>query len=147
MTNPDLPVEPPKSWPDLTRAVDDGQGVYSATMATLRDLEGAGRTGHQLLSAIEARLRELGLGHLPGELPKRQEERVIIYRRGTHFGEVVKAIEEGVGGSAGDALISIARKVNRVAEAGPVMPVAAVRGAFSDLERLLSGDGNEGVID
>lgn len=136
------------TWPDLTREIDEGQGVYPTTMATLRQLEGASRTGPKVMDVLAERLRDLGLGHLPAPLPTRADDRVVLYRRGTHFGEVLRAIDEGVGGSAGDALIEIARKVNRVGETGPTVPRRAIEGTlqnvFADLEKLLSNEDSGG---
>lgn len=142
--------DPITTWPDLTRAIDEGQGAWMTTMSTLRQLEGAFRTGPKVMDILAERLRDLGLGYLPTPLPTRADDRVFLFRRGTHFGEVIRAINEGVEGSAGDALLEIARKVNRVGEAGATVPRRAIEGTlqtvFSDLEKLLSNEdgGGEG---
>lgn len=80
------------TWAELLRSVEDGHGLKRVTMATLRDLEGAERVGKHVLTAIDTKLSQLGLGHLPDELPNRQEAPVMLYRVGTPAADAIRAI-------------------------------------------------------
>lgn len=80
------------TWAELLRSVEDGNGLKRVTMAMLRDLEGAERVGKHVLTAIDTKLSQLGLGHLPDELPNRQEANVMLYRVGTPAADAIRAI-------------------------------------------------------
>ena len=84
------------SWHDLVRAVEEHQGVALVPMETLRRLEGAQRLGVHVLKSISGRLATLGLGHMPNELPNRQDQEAILYRYGTPASDVIVAIREGL---------------------------------------------------
>lgn len=80
------------TWAELLRFVDDHHGLMRVTMATLRELEGAQRVGKNVLTAIDTKLSQLGLGHLPSELPNRQDHPVMLYRVGTPAADAIRAI-------------------------------------------------------
>lgn len=80
------------TWAELLRSVEDGHGLKRVTMATLRELEGAQRVGKHVLTAIDTKLSQLGLGYLPDELPNRQEAPIMLYRVGTPAASVIRAI-------------------------------------------------------
>lgn len=80
------------TWAELLKAVEDGHGLKRVTMATLRELEGAQRVGKHVLTAIDTKLSQLGLGHLPDELPNRQDQPVMLYRVGTPAADAIRAI-------------------------------------------------------
>lgn len=80
------------TWAELLRSVEEGHGLKRVTMATLRELEGAQRVGKHVLTAIDTKLSQLGLGHLPDELPNRQEAPVMLYRVGTPAADAIRAI-------------------------------------------------------
>lgn len=80
------------TWAELLKAVEEGYGLKRVTMATLRELEGAQRVGKHVLTAIDTKLSQLGLGHLPDELPNRQEAPVMLYRVGTPAANAIRAI-------------------------------------------------------
>jgi hypothetical protein len=83
-------------WHELLTAVEGNEGVYRVTMETLRRLEGRQRVGKHILSSIEEKLRTLGLGHLPKELPNRQQQTVLLYRVGTPASELIRAVQHGL---------------------------------------------------
>jgi hypothetical protein len=91
MATPSEPVAV-TTWAELLRSVEDGHGLKRVTMATLRDLEGAERVGKHVLTAIDTKLSQLGIGHLPDELPNRQEADVMLYRVGTPAADAIRAI-------------------------------------------------------
>jgi hypothetical protein len=80
------------TWAELLKAVDGNNGLSRVTMATLRELEGAERLGKHVLTAIATKLSQLGLGHLPEELPNRQDQPVMIYKVGTPAADAIRAI-------------------------------------------------------
>ncbi len=86
----------PATWTDLVKMVDSNEGISMISMETLRKLEGAQRLGVHVLKSIEGRLGTLGLGHLPNDLPNRQDQATILYRYGTPASEVVSAVRKGL---------------------------------------------------
>ena len=83
-------------WQDLRSAVEKNHGVFRVRMETLRQLEGRQRVGKHILSSIEDKLNTLGIGHLPKELPNRQQQTVLLYRVGTPASVLVDAVREGL---------------------------------------------------
>jgi hypothetical protein len=65
-------------------------------METLRRLDGAQRLGVHVLKAIGGRLGTLGLGHMPEDLPNRQDQDVILYQYGSPASEVISAVRTGL---------------------------------------------------
>lgn len=84
------------TWIDLVKAIDASDGVALVPMETLRRLEGAQRLGVHVLKSISDRLATLGLGHMPQNLPNRQDQEAILYRYGTPASDVIVAIREGL---------------------------------------------------
>ncbi len=84
------------TWTDLVKVIDASDGIALISMETLRKLEGAQRLGVHVLKSIASRLGTLGLGHLPEDLPNRQDQDAIVYRYGTPASEVVSAIKTGL---------------------------------------------------
>lgn len=108
-----------QKWPDLVRQMDVNNGVFSVTMERLRLLEGAQRLGPNVVSAIDDRLKMLGIGHLPVELPNRGDDAVVLYRHGTEASELISAIQQGIKGTVGAATVSALRKINEPPEDAP----------------------------
>lgn len=92
MATPSENMEAVTTWVELLKSVEDNSGLKRVTMEMLRDLEGAGRMGPRVLAAIDTKLSQLGLGHLPDELPVRQEAPVMLYRVGTPAADAIRAI-------------------------------------------------------
>lgn len=84
------------TWHELVKAVEAQDGVVLVPMETLRRLEGAQRLGVHVLKSISGRLATLGLGHMPSDLPNRQDQEAILYRYGTPASDVIVAIREGL---------------------------------------------------
>lgn len=81
-------------------------------METLRRLEGRQRVGKHILSSIEDKLKTLGLGHLPQELPNRQQQTVLLYRVGTPASELVQAVQNGLTESPSSEAYDFLRRLN-----------------------------------
>jgi hypothetical protein len=80
------------TWAELLRSVEDSHGLKRVTMGDLRALEGAQRVGKHVLTSIATKLSQLGLGHLPDELPNRQDQPVMLYQVGTPAADAIRAI-------------------------------------------------------
>ena len=99
-------------WHELLAAVESTDGVHRVSMETLRRLEGRQRVGKHILSSIEDKLKTLGLGHLPKELPNRQQQTVLLYRVGTPASELVQAVQNGVTESPSSEAFDFLRRLN-----------------------------------
>lgn len=100
------------SWPDLTAQIDDHFGVLRIKMGDLRSIEGAQRINENLNQRVSDRLRDMGVGHLPAELPSRADQPIVLYRRGTNAAETIRAIAEGLDGSNSEAVTFSLRNLN-----------------------------------
>ena len=80
------------SYEDLRAAVAASGGLQKITMDTLKKIEGAGRLGVHVRTAISKTLESHGLGHLPQELPPNQEDTVRLYLLGSPVADLVKAV-------------------------------------------------------
>lgn len=85
-----------QTWHELVKAVEQHDGVVLVPMEILRRLDGAQRLGVHVLKAISGRLATLGLGHMPEDLPNRQDQEAILYRYGTAASDVIVAVREGL---------------------------------------------------
>src|ERR1044072_2955604 len=99
-------------WHELLAAVESTDGVHRVSMETLRRLEGRQRVGKDFLSPIEGKLKTLGLGHLPKELPNRQQQSVLLYRVGTPASELVQAVQNGLTESPSSEAFDFLRRLN-----------------------------------
>lgn len=99
-------------WHELLTAVESCQGVHRVTMETLRRLEGRQRVGKHILLSIEEKLKTLGLGHLPRELPNRQQQAVLLYRIGTPASALVQAVQNGLTDSPSSEAYDFLRRLN-----------------------------------
>lgn len=108
-------------WHELLTAVENNEGVFRVTMETLRRLEGRQRVGKHILSSIEDKLKTLGIGHLPKELPNRQQQNVLLYRVGTPASVLVQAVQEGLTESPSPEAYDILRRVNTLPDPDDVV--------------------------
>lgn len=126
-------------WPDLIRSMDNQDGVFPVTMETLRLLEGAQRLGPNVLKAIDDRLRTLGIGYLPVELPGRGDDTVVLYRQGTLASEVIRAVTQGMKTGMADSAVIALRKLNETPKAEDVMPAREVAQKANEAVKILEG--------
>lgn len=80
-----------EKYEDLRNAVTTHDGLYKTSMDTLKKIDGAGRLGVHVRTAISKTLESHGLGHLPRELPSNQEDPVRLYLLGSPIADVIKA--------------------------------------------------------
>jgi hypothetical protein len=106
------PTQEISDWHELLTAVESNEGVQRVTMETLRRLEGRQRVGKHILSSIEDKLQTLGLGHLPQELPNRQQQTVLLYRVGTPASALVQAVQNGLTESPSSEAFDFLRRLN-----------------------------------
>jgi len=81
------------SYGELGADVDRQGGVGVYPMGVLRDLEGAGKLGKYIRDKITNHLADVGLGHLPVDLPWYQENQVRVFRRSSPAGRAVQAVQ------------------------------------------------------
>lgn len=108
-------------WHELLTAVESNQGVHRVPMETLRRLEGRQRVGKHILSSIEEKLKTLGLGHLPQELPNRQQQTVLLYRVGTPASALVQAVQKGLTESPSTEAFDFLRRLNTLPDPDDVV--------------------------
>lgn len=80
------------TYKELSRIVDQHEGIVTCQMWALRDTHGVGRLGPHVVASISEQLAKLGLAHYPEQLPLSQWEAVRIYRVGTPVGGIIKAV-------------------------------------------------------
>ncbi len=119
-------------WHELLSAVEEMDGVHRVSMETLRRLEGRQRVGKHILSSIEGKLKTLGLGHLPQELPNRQQQTVLLYRVGTPASELVQAVQHGLTESPSSEAFDILRRVNSLPDPDDVVSKDEIAGDLND---------------
>lgn len=119
-------------WHELLSAVESNDGVEQVQMGLLRTLEGRQRAGKHILATIEEKLRTLGLGHLPMNLPNRQQQRVLLYRFGTPASEIVHAVKEGLTEGPSDAAFEYLRRLNSIPDPTTVVAKEKMTQAIED---------------
>lgn len=128
-------IQPPQEitdWHELLTAVESNQGVHRIPMETLRRLEGRQRVGKHILSSIEDKLKTLGLGHLPKELPNRQQQTVLLYRVGTPASALVQAVQQGLTESPSTEAYNFLRRLNTLPNPDDVISKEEIGGAVQD---------------
>jgi hypothetical protein len=80
------------SYEELRNSVTANYGLRKITMGTLKKIDGAGRLGVHVRTAISRTLESHGLGHLPRELPPNQEDVVRLYLLGSPIADLIKAV-------------------------------------------------------
>lgn len=121
-----------KDWHELLAAVEENQGVERTTMGVLRQLEGRQRAGKHILASIEDKLRTLGIGHLPAQLPNRQQEKVLLYRFGTPASEIVDAVRKGMTEGPSDQAFEFLHRLNSIPDPATVVPKAEMTEAIQE---------------
>lgn len=124
-------------WHGLLTAVESNQGIYRITVETLRQLEGRQRVGKHILKEIEEKLRTLGLGHLPRELPNRQQQPVLLYRLGTPVSDVIQAVEHGLTAPSSEAAYRALHRLNSLPDPETVVSREEIGAAAKDATRAV----------
>lgn len=126
------PTQGITEWADLLTAVEGNEGVHRVTMETLRRLEGRQRVGKHILSSIEEKLKTLGIGHLPQELPNRQQQTVLLYRVGTPASALVQAVQNGLTESPSEEAFDFLRRLNTLPNPDDVVSREDITGELQD---------------
>ena len=79
------------TWEDL-RARLDIENTFTVTMGELRDLNGAGKLGQHVATAISKKLAQMGVGHIPASLPISQNDQVRLFLQGTSVGTLILTV-------------------------------------------------------
>lgn len=124
-------------WHGLLTAVESNQGIHRVTVETLRQLEGRQRVGKHILKEIEDKLRTLGLGHLPRELPNRQQQPVLLYRLGTPASDVIQAVENGLTEPATEAAYRALHRLNSLPDPETVVSKREVTASAREATRAV----------
>ncbi|GAB2833562.1 hypothetical protein GCM10027073_72410 [Streptomyces chlorus] len=83
---------------DVSKAVEDGNGYAAISVKTLRNAFGAQRAKSNVVQQISAGLRAGGFGHVPFDIPKRQDRTVLVYRLdGTSASALLALVEAAHG--------------------------------------------------
>lgn len=126
------PTQGISDWHELLTAVEGNEGVHRVTMEVLRRLEGRQRVGKHILSSIEDKLATLGLGHLPRELPNRQQQTVLLYRIGTPASALIQAVQNGLTESPSTEAFDFLRRLNTLPDPDDIVSREEITGEVQD---------------
>ena len=147
MTQSDLEDEyrqPYETWQDLDTDVRANGGVLQVGMWDLRRISGYQRLKVNVVRYISDELAGIGLSHLPLELPRDQNEYVMVYKVGSEASAVINAVINAVRNASGSEEATRAlRKLNtsEALEAGREneAKLAELTAKVDELENLLKG--------
>lgn len=97
------------SWSELAQVVDAHGGVLRVSMADLKPLTGLTRLKVNVVAAISVSLTDVGLGHLPADLPRNQNDSVVVYKLSSYAGAVIDAVRSGASSARAEEAL---RKLN-----------------------------------
>lgn len=97
------------SWQELREDVDAHGGVLRVSMWSLREITGRSRLKVHVVAGISGALTDVGLAHLPIDLPRSQNEYVVVYRANSEAAAIINAVRNG---SSSEAAERALRKVN-----------------------------------
>lgn len=81
-----------ESLPAIRDAIDANGDVITVEMRSVRDAYGADRLGVNVRANISDKLRGLGVGHFPKDLPEYQHQYVRLYKLGSGIARLVDAV-------------------------------------------------------
>lgn len=84
-----------ETWQQLDDAIKANGGVLRLPMIVIRDLGGSQRLKVRVVAGLQQELANMGIGHLPAELPNSQHQWVVLYKVGSPAGAVVTAVRTG----------------------------------------------------
>ncbi|WP_432060730.1 hypothetical protein [Streptomyces sp. S1] len=88
---------------EVEKAIAAGKGYAAVSVKTLRDAFGAQRAKKIVVQQISAGLRAAGYGHVPFEIPKRQDRTVLVYKLDGSPGSALLALVEAAHGDGEQA--------------------------------------------
>ena len=142
MTQSDLKDEyqpPYQTWQDLDTAVRANSGVLHVGMWELRQISGYQRLKVNVVKYISDELADNGLSHLPAELPRDQNEYIVLYKIGSEAGAVINAVRNGSNREAARALRKLNTSEAIRAERQNEAKLAELAAKVDELENLLNG--------
>lgn len=128
------------TWQELDADVRDHDGVLRVSMWDLRHLSGYARLKVNVVAMISQELRNIGLDHLPVDLPRDQNRYVVVYKTGSEAAAVINAVRNGSSSEKAERALrqlntADALKVDRQNEA----KLAEFAEKVDELECLLKG--------
>jgi len=80
------------SMEEIKENVENNGNVLTLSMKELRDACGFKKLGSDVCKKIAQNLADIGLGHVPKELPNSQDEPVRLYTRNTKVGQLIERV-------------------------------------------------------
>ena len=97
------------TWQELKDDVNAHGGVLRVSMWGLRQITGMFRLKVHVVASISESLTDVGLAHLPIDLPRSQNEYVVVYLAASEAAAIINAVRNG---SSSEAAEGALRKVN-----------------------------------
>lgn len=93
----------PNTYEELRQLVERRGGIHRVSMGSLRDINGAGKLGIHVVSQIKRSLSRAGLSILlplgETEVPRYQDEYVMLYLTQSKVGELIEAVQAADAGA------------------------------------------------
>jgi hypothetical protein len=83
--------EPKTGFAALLEKIDAHEGIFSFSMEDVRNAYGSERLGVNVRAGITQKLKRLGIGHYPRNLPEYQDQAVRLFRLGSPIEELINA--------------------------------------------------------
>src|SRR5882724_10199055 len=83
--------EPKTGFAALREKIDAHEGIYTFSMEEVRNAYGSERLGVNVRAGISQKLKRMGIGHHPRELPEYQDRSVRLFRLGSRIEELINA--------------------------------------------------------
>jgi hypothetical protein len=93
------------TWSGLDKAVQENGGVLRVEMIELRKTIVQSRLKSQVVANIQKQLANIGIGHLPENLPNSQNEHAVLYKIGEPAGAVINAVRNGANTEAAESAL------------------------------------------
>ncbi|MEO3753639.1 hypothetical protein [Streptomyces sp. B6B3] len=90
---------------EIEQAVRKQDGYAVVTVKALRDAVGYKKAKKNVVQEISAGLRAAGYGHVPCEIPRRQDRTVVVYRRDGSRASTLLTLVEMAHGEQGNGAV------------------------------------------
>jgi len=80
------------AWHEIRTSVEGNGNVLTVPMEKLRDAHNVKKLGAIVCAEIHSVLERMGIGHIPEDLPRYQDELVRLYKRATPIGNLIDAV-------------------------------------------------------
>ncbi|MFC8716229.1 hypothetical protein [Kitasatospora sp. NPDC057198] len=102
------------SWDDLNDEVEKRDGVLRVRMTTIKRIAGETTLKRLICTRIESDLANVGLAHIPPDLPHSQGQHLVLFKAGSPAAAVIRAMKDG---SASAAAEDALRRLNTSTDA------------------------------